>query len=92
MQGLTTINGTLDLEFGAEVTVKGNLTNNSGSAMQAGIAIDFQQTTASSLLTVQQTLTNNGVIAVGNLRPTSGVGLTELSVGALDKTPVAGSA
>ena len=89
LQGLTTINGTLDLEFGAEVTVKGNLTNNSGTTKQAGIAIDFQQTTASSILTVQQTLTNNGVIAVGNL-PTSGVGLTVLSVGALDNSASGG--
>ena len=43
LQGLTTINGTLDLELGAEVTVKGNLTNNSGTTKQAGIAIDSDE-------------------------------------------------
>ena len=90
LAGLATIDGNLDLEQGAEVSVDGNLTNNGQAAAKGGIAIDLTDESASSSLTVAKALTNKGDIGLGN----AGAGAVDdevaLTVGSLDNTADAG--
>ena len=86
LAGLKTIDGALGLEQGAEAEVTGNLTNNGLANQNGGIAVDHDNSSFGSSLTIDKELTNNGSIGLGNSETSAVDDEEALAVGALDNT------
>jgi hypothetical protein len=84
--GLTTVDGGLDLEQGAEVTVSGGLANNGALVQAGGIGVDYDDYSAGSSLAIVGELTNNGDIGIGNIDAKAADNEVALTVGGLDNT------
>ena len=80
---LATIDGNLDLESGAVVTVNGGLANDGLVKNDGGIAVDFESGATGSALFVRGTLTNTGSVGVGN---EDDAGSTTATLNALDNS------